>query len=108
MPAKVAVVKATELVPKAFNGTAADQEEKPDDLLYDLHHLAAVDSHPVSFCVWCACVCAVLVDQDTVQPTLHPLDSLVHKYSRDVCRPSGKEGGYTRVIFLVPVPVLTR
>ncbi|GAB5029809.1 ribosome biogenesis regulatory protein [Nannochloropsis oceanica] len=47
MPAKVAVVKATELIPKAFNGTVAVPEEKSDDLLYDLHHLAAVDSHPV-------------------------------------------------------------
>ena len=47
--AAAAVVKATDLVPKAFNGTAAVHEEKTDDLLYDLHHLAAVDSHPVRF-----------------------------------------------------------
>jgi len=53
--AAAAVVKATDLVPKAFNGTAAVHEEKPDDLLYDLHHLAAVDSHPVSFNVWGVC-----------------------------------------------------
>lgn len=49
--AAAAVVKATDLVPKAFNGTAVVHEEKPDDLLYDLHHLAAVDSHPVSIYV---------------------------------------------------------
>lgn len=58
-----AVVKATDLVPKAFNGTAAVHEEKPDDLLYDLHHLAAVDSHPVSFYVWGVCTVLLLLSK---------------------------------------------
>jgi len=79
MPAKVAVVKATELIPKAFNGTVAVPEEKSDDLLYDLHHLAAVDSHPVSSCVRCACVLAVPVTK--ILPNL-PSTPLIVFYAR--------------------------
>lgn len=67
MPAAAAVVKATDLAPKAFNGTGtATHEEKPDDLLYDLHHLAAVDSHPVSLGLCCGWLEGVMrLGQDT-------------------------------------------
>lgn len=47
------VVKAVDLAPAAFGGAegkdalAAVAEGKPDDLQYDLRHLAALDSHPV-------------------------------------------------------------
>ena len=41
-----APVKAADLAPQAFSGETLT-EDKPDDLQYDLHHLAALDSHPV-------------------------------------------------------------
>jgi len=41
------VVKAVDVAPGAYNGANSAHKDKPDDLLYDLHHLAAVDSHPV-------------------------------------------------------------
>jgi hypothetical protein len=46
------VVKAVDVAPKAFgkdggDALAAVAEGKPDDLQYDLHHLTALDSHPV-------------------------------------------------------------
>ena len=49
MPTKkaAAVVKASDLAPQAFNGQGTIDADKPDDLQYDLHHLAALDAHPV-------------------------------------------------------------
>ena len=45
-----ATVKAVDLAPKAFanGGGATVEADKPDDLQYDLHHLTALDAHPVS------------------------------------------------------------
>lgn len=45
------VIKAVDLAPQAFGGAGSGKKDalegKPDDLQYDLHHLAALDSHPV-------------------------------------------------------------
>jgi len=88
MPAAAAaVVKATDLVPKAFNGTAAVHEEKPDDLLYDLHHLAAVDSHPVSCVV--VYVCGPAAASIKILSHLPSIPWSV--YARHVCRRLGDE-----------------
>lgn len=56
------VVKAVDVAPQAFGGKGAEAaaaaalaavaEGKPDDLQYDLHHLTALDSHPVRICDW--------------------------------------------------------
>jgi hypothetical protein len=45
-----ALVKAKDLAPRAFGDAAIDEEmsSKVDDLLYDVHHLLACDTHPVS------------------------------------------------------------
>lgn len=54
-PTAAEVVKAVDVAPQAFGGAddalAAVAEGKPDDLQYDLHHLSALDSHPVGIFV---------------------------------------------------------
>lgn len=50
MAATPQLVKAQDLAPQAFGGAALDAEmsSKVDDLVYDVHHLLACDTHAVS------------------------------------------------------------
>lgn len=50
MTASSTLVKAQDLAPKAFGGASINDEmsSKVDDLVYDVHHLLACDTHPVS------------------------------------------------------------
>ena len=76
-------VKAAEVAPKVFGraGGGSVLMEKSDDLTYDLHHLLASDSHPVSN----DCRCAGLSIDATYWLTQYTNDQeRLHGYSPSI------------------------